>query len=144
MTLRSLISTFVFFVIAATLPLPFQAEITGLAKFNPTGNDFVSTCSDVDSNVYHSGMCIAFIQGVLEGAIVGAASNAPTRSDGTKLLVGLPCLPDGITNSQMVKVVLRYADKNPEGLQYGAAGLVVRSLSAAWGTASAQNPCANP
>jgi Rap1a immunity proteins len=129
-------------IVASNPGYPAQAEASGLGKFDPTGNDYVSTCIDAETNAYDSGMCMAFTHGVLEGALVGAINNAPYQKNGSKYLAGLPCIPDGVTNSQMMKVVMRFADKNPEGLQYPAGALVMRALRAAWGEATPEHPCA--
>ena|ERR1700733_14356508 len=116
--------------------LSAHGEVNPLATATPTGNDFVSTCRDFDEKplgierVFQTGICIGFVRGVLAGYIVGGVANVAREG---KDIVGNPCIPDRVSNGEIIKVVLKYLDGHPESLHFSAASEVYMSVVSAWG-----------
>jgi Rap1a immunity proteins len=131
-------------IVVAFMSLSFAAiaHAQSLIGWNQTGNDYVSTCRNIDDAEYAQiSECFAFTQGVLNGFWIGAASQ-PDRPKGHALIAyNVPCVPDGVTNAQVVKVVLAFADKHPNLLHAQAGSIVVSAVVDAWGTTLESGGC---
>jgi hypothetical protein len=92
----------------------------GLISFQPTGNALVAAC-DTSATLEHHAMCFAYIHGVIDDNFF----ESPAGHD--------LCIPDGVTNGQLVKVILNYADKHPEKLNQTAQNYIVFAIAQAWG-----------
>jgi len=46
------------------------------------------------------------------------------------------CVPNGVTNWQIVKVILAYTEKHPEQLHHPADVIVTKAIAEAWPTES--------
>jgi hypothetical protein len=97
-----------------------------------TGNELRSNCkyaisdSDADHATPQAGLCIGFVDGFQQfEQLTDIARKAPQNSR-------LICIPDGVTNGQSVKVVVRYLDQHPEALHKFAGLLVFEALTDAF------------
>jgi Rap1a immunity proteins len=116
-------------LLAATVVAPaYGVDRQGLARWDPTGNDLVASCSATSE--FESGSCIGFIQGVINGFNSGTIVQHG-RGNGEHSILDL-CVPNGVTNGQVTKVVLAYTDKHPEQLHYPADVIVTKAISEAW------------
>jgi len=88
--------------------------------------------SGTDSPSYASGVCIGFVSGVLEShtlwMVVDAAQK---RTHPTSF-----CIPDEVTETQILRVFLKYLDEHPEKLHYPAVVMLIESVRHAF-------PCKN-
>jgi len=89
-----------------------------------SGNELLNICTVTDS-YFDKGRCIGFIEGFLQGFIdsritylqeLGLKSTIPS----------LPfCPPDSATLRQLIKVVVKYLNNNPEEKLYLPPGVLV-------------------
>jgi hypothetical protein len=100
-----------------------------------TGNELRENCryavseSDADHITARAGLCIGFIDGFQQfEQIMDIAMGARAANLGSRLI----CVPDGVTNGQAVKVVVRYLDQHPESLHKFAGLLVYEALTDAF------------
>jgi hypothetical protein len=121
--------------LAALMTAALSAHADSLTGWAPTGNDYVATC------ISSHDVCLAYTHGVLDGFVTGAMDNAQTRPDGSAIIKGVGCVPNGVSNGELLKVVLAYADKHPADLYKSADVLVVKAVTDAWGTTSPEHPC---
>jgi hypothetical protein len=127
---------FLIIVALLTVGISTRAKADELTGWNPTGNDYVATCSG-DPNVYSITACYAYVHGTLGGFVTGAIWQLPTGYG----IVHSLCVPDGVTNEQVRKVILSYADKHPEFLHVDAANFIAAAIKDAWGWSSKDHPC---
>jgi hypothetical protein len=118
-----------------------QTPPEGLFKFDSTGNDLVAMCHIPKDNMTIDELedqdtCIGFLHGALQGFAYGAIIN----SRGPKTSA-LPCVPTGVTNGQLIKVIVAYTDKHPAELHGDASVLVWLAVVGAWGFDSPEHPC---
>jgi hypothetical protein len=114
---------------AVTVAAPaYGADRQSLTNWDPTGNDLVASCSATSE--FESGACIGFIQGVINGFNSGTTVQH-VRSVEQHAVFDL-CVPNGVTNGQLTKVVLAYTDKHPEQLHYPADIIVTKAIGEAW------------
>jgi hypothetical protein len=80
-----------------------------------TGNDLQDDCSAAlqGQSGARAGLCMGFIDGYRELAVMTQPSNA-------KLL----CLPDAVSNGQLLRVIAKYLGQHPERLHLPAAQLI--------------------
>jgi hypothetical protein len=97
-----------------------------LAGWNATGNALVAACQGQGENY---SQCLSFMHGALDSQYLESPK-------GHEL-----CIPEGVTNGQLVKVVLKYADEHPENLQFPAAAFVLLGVRRAWGREGPQGSC---
>lgn len=93
---------------------------SGTGTFRVTGNALVDACSSGESSTAKA-MCYAY----LHGAIDGQYYTAPDKQT--------LCVPEGVTNDQLVKVVMKFANDNPQLLNRTAFFIVERGITKAWG-----------
>lgn len=93
-----------------------------LMNWGSTGNDLIALCKDGDDDassslpkLLHAANCEGFIYGVVE--------SHPNL-----------CVPDGVTERQMEKMIYAYTDKNPAFLHYPAAVIVYSAMEDGFGT----------
>ena len=87
---------------------------------------------------------MAFIHGVIGGFDMGSTAQHISEGKGHPT-VDL-CVPNGVTNGQIIKVIKTFADRHPEQLHYPADVLVTRAITDAWPLESATEQghvCAN-
>jgi hypothetical protein len=100
-----------------TASLAAWGQSAGTTGFNTTGNDLIETCRP--GNALEMLACYSYIHGVLDGFLSGAVWNIAPRADGSLSLKQL-CIPDGVTNGELVKVILVFADRRPANLHTSA------------------------
>jgi hypothetical protein len=113
-----------------------EGSAFGLATFT-TGDELRENCryalsdSDAEKATPQGGLCIGFIDGFRQFEVILAAAlqSAPNAR--------VMCIPDGVSNRQAIKVVVRYLDQHPESLHKYAGALVFEALSEAF-------PCLPP
>ena len=91
--------------------------------FTENGNEFRVTCraaapGDPDPSFAH-GMCLEYVVGVSDGIRLVATIAQPDRPY---------CLPDGVTNGQILDVVIHFTEDHPEIRHYQVRELVLYSL----------------
>jgi len=86
-----------------------------------TGNSLLKNCES-ESN-YELGICLGFVIGVAEAAnnIVGLYQITPTY-----------CISTEVTQGQLRKVFINYANDNPQDLHYGASDLILNAFAKAF------------
>lgn len=89
------------------------------------GSELQRDCAigEKDGHYYESGKCGSFITGTEAGYGLSVYWNKLTPDY---------CLPDGVTQGQVAKVVVKYMDDHPEKLHLRAEILVINSLIAAF------------
>lgn len=90
-----------------------------------TGSNLQAYCAEagtVRSGTYGSGLCHGYITGVFEAV---------------RAFLDTVCLPEGVTRNQILRVVERYLENNPEALQQRAVALTTSALMKEW-------PCEPP
>jgi len=96
---------------------------------NHSGNEMLKHCKafirssakgggETVQEVYDSGLCRGYIDGVYAGYSIGAQSNF--------------VIPDGVTSDQLVSIFIKYVENNPKKLHWDASFLVVESLEEAF------------
>jgi hypothetical protein len=123
---------------AVTMSAQAQADFDAAGHFSQpaiTGGDYQRGCASfrpgapapigVDANEQEAG-CVAYTLGVLAGMRASGVwdSKAPDR----------PCLPDSYSDTEIIRVVLKFLDSHPEDLHYPAGSMVVGALGVAYGT----------
>ncbi|AFY20781.1 Rap1a/Tai family immunity protein [Pseudomonas sp. UW4] len=87
-----------------------------------TGNELLQWCKNVLSNneaestSYTAGYCTAVV------ATVGDLIKSINHDLGPKLQI---CVPGGVSNGQMVRVLVKYLEANPEKLHINATALTI-------------------
>tara|TARA_Y100000296_G_scaffold74999_1_gene94194 strand:- start:153 stop:551 length:399 start_codon:yes stop_codon:yes gene_type:complete len=109
MRMKSLI-TAIFLILVA---LPASAQVSG--------NTLLENCSHENGTAQYS-FCVGFIVGV---------------ADSLSAVPGLACVPEGVTNGQILAVTVKFLEDNPSQLHLRAAMLQMAAVSAAF-------PCADP
>lgn len=112
------------------LSLPWAAALAGVPAFDPeelsnyqSGNSILAACTGITPIQMTS--CAGYIEGVADGlALVRYNSKLP------------PCIPIGVTASQLRDVVVEYLKAHAVTRQLPAAEMVTLSLGEAW--------CPNP
>ena len=85
--------------------------------------------SDADHATARAGFCIGFIDGFQQfEQLVDISQGANDANSSARLI----CTPDGVTNRQNVKVVVKYLDRHPEFLHKFAAQLVLEAMQEAF------------
>lgn len=108
--------------------LSTSALAQGLIKWISTGNDLIALCKDGDAEpgdvttLMHGANCAGFMLGVVESH--------------PKL-----CVPLGVTQTQMKKIVYSYADKNPKYLNLLAKFIVYSAIADGFGTGRKGTVC---
>ena len=90
-----------------------------------SGNELSEDCktSDGNSATFQDGVCLGYVLGAKDSFEFAAKVHHVTPDF---------CIPDGVTNGQVVKVVVKYLNNHPEDLHYSAESLVVYALGAAF------------
>jgi hypothetical protein len=127
-------------LLTGTLSAWGQTSSQSILNFDSTGNDLVASCHvrkehSTLEDVQDRASCAGFIHGAIQGFAQGASMNKKTQS------VVLPCIPPGVTNGQLIKVIVAYTDKHPSDLHYGASVLVWWALVDAWGLDTPEHAC---
>jgi hypothetical protein len=105
------------------------AVIAADATFD--GNELLGQCQSyiklIDgertTDYFSGGVCAGFVQGISETVYF--------YSDGLKKNEKF-CKPDGVTNAQLVRIVLKYLKDNPKDLNQARMGLVWSALMDAY------------
>lgn len=120
-------------LLTAGLSATAHASDDSLTGWSATGNGLVSACNEITLTAE----CYAYIHGALDGFLTGGLWQLPAEGGFVHNL----CVPDGVTNDQVRKVILLYADKHPEKLHMAAANLIAVAVKEAWGISSKGHPC---
>ena len=117
------------------------ARAFGQANYT-TGDELRENCkyavsdSDADHAMARAGFCIGFIDGFQQfEQLVDISQGANDANSSARLI----CTPDGVTNRQNVKVVVKYLDRHPEFLHKFAALLVLEAMQEAFPCPKARN-----
>jgi hypothetical protein len=115
-----------------------NAANTALLQHNPPASAIVDTCQDRTS--LDGLVCLGFVSGVIEGMRDGSTWEAIVLAKAypklaPEILTSFlnPCIPAGATNTEIVKVILKYLDNHPERLHNPATGEIYLALNDAWG-----------
>ena len=98
-----------------------------------TGNELLSNCTKAlsvikdplssaqnsKSDAFDTASCISYIEGAVDGIVV-ADRLVEDRS--------IFCRPKGVNNGQLVRVVVKYLEENPESLHEWQFNLVLKAL----------------
>jgi hypothetical protein len=92
-----------------------------------TADALVKNCRNItlldktgNGNALQAGLCSGYIAGFVDGTYIG------------KVHGHLPipyCLPPNVTNDELAKVVIKYADQHPEQLHETAPYFIAKALS---------------
>jgi hypothetical protein len=101
------------------------------AKLKYDGNELLGQCqqaiksadSERDYDRFEAGACAGFVMGVQ--STVTFFSEFLNKEDKF-------CMPDNVTNSQMVRIVVKYLKDNPKNLNLNMTGLVWAALKDAY------------
>ena len=94
-----------------------------------TGNELLQWCKNVLSNneaestSYTAGYCTAVV------ITVGDLVKSINRDLGPKLQI---CVPSGVSNGQMVRILVKYLEANPEKLHINATTLTILATQQAF------------
>jgi Rap1a immunity proteins len=113
--------------------VPSYADTPSVVNWDPTGNDLVASCAE-KTGTYEQGACLGFIHGVIGRFDMGSSGQQSIEHKGSPT-VDL-CVPNGVSNAQIIKVIMAYADKHPEQLHYPADLIVTKAIADAWPTES--------
>jgi hypothetical protein len=116
-------------VLSCAIVKSTTADAQSLTNWDPTGNDLVASCSGTLGS-YEQGTCLGFIHGVIGGFDMGSSGQQSIENKG-RPTVDL-CVPNGVSNGQIVKVIMAFADKHPEQLHYPADVIVTKTIAEAW------------
>lgn len=97
----------------ASIPAVAQSNMPAVVN----GNGLYERCK-ADAGTYYAGVCMGFTLGV-------AASISSFTDD-------IVCLPDNVTNGQIIEVVQNYLQRHPEIRQESSVILVGAALGVAW------------
>jgi hypothetical protein len=119
-------------VLAVAIVVSFFAATPTKAQCGMTGNDLQEKCREQSKersdNWFEAGACDGYIVGVIEAqgfwSYVGDASRIRPKP--------YFCMPDGVTNGQSIKVVIKYLDNYPEQLHESAVLIVMESMHEAF------------
>ena len=114
--MRQIISV-VFATILVSMALPAHAV---------TGSQLKACCADYDDEknkgFFSSGFCAGYITGTIESIAIWTAGSSHIPY----------CLPENATNDQIISVIRKYLDANPEKLHLDGAELIIDAISDAF------------
>ena len=110
-----------------------QKRSPSVTNWEPTGNDLVVSCS-ANISSFEYGACLGYVHGVIGGFDMGSSGQQSIEIKG-RPTIDL-CVPNGVTNWQIVKVILAYTEKHPEQLHHPADVIVTKAIAEAWPTES--------
>ena len=92
--------------------------------------NFVDAPSAVTSQQGEAGMyCLGFVRGILDTVALWQTADALYKN---RVSPGRPCLPEGISTVQGVRIVVKYLKDHPEKLHYENTLLVMTALKGAF------------
>lgn len=96
-----------------------------------TGNQLIARCTDNNPATRNLNLtaCVSYIVGVVDEHVLYAEQIKLERT--FHLMVPF-CPPDGVTQGQIAKVFVQWANAHPEKLHESAARLAHLALSEAW------------
>lgn len=99
-----------------------------------SGNDLLRWCKEYlkekDSNMWESGLCAGFIDGVSSGVDGMAMLSTPSFDQYLKRKAY--CVPAGVTKGQTIRIVVQRLEELPASLHLDAGLLVIGALSKAF------------
>ena len=98
------------------------------------GNDLLKRCTyaaadDLPKNTTEfigAAFCLGFIEGAVNGIQVAIAVNVEKKEDRPF------CVPEGVTNSQKAKILVKYLNENPKLLHKGRLYLTIKAFVEAY------------
>jgi Rap1a immunity proteins len=127
--MKSFFITLTLLLFVNTISPASDTDSPSLTNWDPTGNDLVASCTETAGS-FERGACLGYIHGVIGGFDMGSSGQQSIEVKG-RPTVDL-CVPNGVTNGQIVKVILVFADKHPEQLNNPADVIVAQAISNAW------------
>lgn len=114
-------------ILAATV---CRAQTRPGSYYGGTAAEIVSACRNISvtepaalGDPQKLSYCTAYLEGMVDGGTFVA------NGDANRFPV---CVPPGVTMGEVIRVVLKFADDNPEKLHWGAAPFVTLALARAY------------
>jgi hypothetical protein len=98
------------------------------SDFTASGNDFLRVCEKDDSPTVTKGVCLGYVNGVLDGVDLAVGIGAAAHHVQPKGL----CLPSESTMGQKYRVVVKYMNDHPEKTHLPTNVLVLEAITEAF------------